>query len=138
MSEALSTLPVVRISEDQVADWLAAQGFRVVEFTHANVWGWTDLRRREVGLNRALLVRQRVPVLLHECEHVRRQDQGHQCQAVEDEIDETVALLLVNPGEYAFWEGQLGWSTGGIASALDLPRWVIEAYRRRLERAVYA
>lgn len=123
------------IGEDQIRGWLSAQGVTLIE-TVDGMWGdrvgWYDHARGIVAVHPHLLARQRVPVLLHECEHVRRQDQGHQCQAVEDEIDETVAMMLVNPAEYAFWEDQLGWRTGGIAAALDLPRWVIEAYRRHL------
>lgn len=53
---------------------------------------------------------------------------------VEAWIDEQVALTLNDPVEYAFWESEYGWSTGGVAHAMELPRWVVEAYRRVLTR----
>ena len=97
--------------------------------------GWYDHTTLTIALHPDLLERQKLPVLLHEALHHSRQDQGHQSPAVEARIDEQVALMLVDPVDYAFCESQFGWSTGGIAAELDLPRWVIQAYRRSLARA---
>lgn len=108
----------------------------VVEFEdYTGDWGYTDFEAREVGLRRGLLQRQRLPTLLHEAFHVYYQHQGHQELRVEKRINEDVALILVDAAEYAFWERQLGGCVGGIASALDQPVWIIEAYQRALCRA---
>ena len=124
----------MQITEEALTSWLESEGFTIVEFSGVDDWGYTSISRREVGLSVDLLTHQRVPVLLHECLHVHYGHVGEQDQATEERIDEEVARLLVDPAEYAFWEGQYGWNTGGIASALGLPRWVIQAYRRRLAR----
>ena len=136
MSEPPGTLHRMWVDERPLTDWLAGEGFTVVEFDgNGRLWGYTSQDRREVGLWRGLLERQRVPTLLHECAHVRAGHDGHQSQAVEEKIDEEVAKALVDPMEYAFAESQLGGSTPGIASWLGMPRWVIEAYQRVLVRA---
>lgn len=124
------------ITEKALIEWLTGEGFTVVEFEGSSLWGFTDHANRVVGVDAALLDRQRVPTLLHECYHVRLGHEGHQSAAVEAWINEQVAATLVDPVEYAYWEGQYGWSTGGIAAALELPRWVVDAYRRRLGRIV--
>lgn len=101
----------------------------------AGMWGAYSLKQRTVWIQKGMPTKWRVAVLLHELEHVRQKHDGHQPQAVEDAINEEVARRIVSPEDYAFWESELGWSTGGIAAALELPRWVIEAYRRVLARS---
>lgn len=91
-------------------------------------------RNSVILLDKNLADFERVPVLLHEMVHVERQDNGHQSARVERWIDEQVALRLIDPFEYAHAESELGWHTGGIAAELDVPRWVVQAYRRVLER----
>lgn len=121
-------------TKEALTAWLAGEGFTVVSFMgDGALWGYTSLEHREVGLWEGLRQFQVEPTLLHECLHVHRGDHGHQAQAVEDRIDEQVARLLVDPREYALAEERYGWHTGGIAVALDLPRWVIQAYRRHLQ-----
>lgn len=76
-----------------------------------------------------------VPVLLHEMEHARRGDDGHQPRAVERRIDETVAHRLITAEEYARAEALTGArDSGAIAAEMGLPRWVVSAYRRTLRR----
>lgn len=121
--------------ETALTAWLHGEGFTIIEFDDGtDDWGYTDLARREVAIRRGLLSRQRLPALMHEALHVYHRHAGHQAACVEREINETVATCLIDPGEYAFWEAQFGWCTGGIAHAMDLPRWVVEAYRRALQR----
>lgn len=123
------------ITEDALIRAFAAEGVAVVETLEGmdgGVVAWYSHERLIVAVHPGMLSRQRVAALAHEWCHHARGDAGCQGDAIEARIDEDVALMLVPPGEYAFWEGELGWSTGGIASALGLPRWVIEAYRRVL------
>ena len=121
--------------EAECVGWLQQRGWRLVEFDgDAGLWGFTSQATRTVGLHRSLRASQRAATLLHELEHVRRGDEGHQPPAVERFIDETVAARLVDRDAYAFWEGELGWSTGGIAAELGVPRWVVSAYRRLATR----
>lgn len=127
------------ITADALHALLEREGVSVSERAlDGSKWGAYSKTERTVYLQPGLPEQWRVSVLLHELAHVQAGHDGHQCQAIEDRIDEDVSLLLVNPGEYRFWESELGWSTGGIASALELPRWVIEAYRRVLARERFA
>ena len=96
---------------------------------------WYSRSARTVAIRPGLLERQRVPALLHEYFHHCRGDDGPQPAWVEARIDEEVAELLVDPRAYAEAEERFGWSTGGIAHALEVPRWVVEAYRRVLVKS---
>ena len=87
---------------------------------------------RAIYINRRIPAAWVLPVLAHETFHAAARHDGHQSPPVEARIDEAVAQAIINPSDYEFWESQYGWSTGGIAAALNLPRWVIEAYRRKL------
>lgn len=124
------------ISEEALTVWLAGQGVTVVEVDGGGDLGWYDLGARTVALRRDVLPSHRVPVLMHECYHVARDDDGHQDRRVEEWIDEEVACRLVSLPAYAVAEDHYGWNTGAIACELDLPRWVVQAYRRRLTRVV--
>lgn len=116
---------------------LEQRGVRVVEtLEHMDGRvGWYCHQSRTIGLHPDLLERQKLPVLLHEAIHHARQDEGHQSEAVERRINEQVASLLIDPVDYAWAEGQVGHHTGGLAALLDVPMWVVEAYRRTLARA---
>ncbi|WP_195393634.1 DUF6782 family putative metallopeptidase [Actinomyces urogenitalis] len=77
-----------------------------------------------------------LPTLMHEMEHARRGDDGHQPRAVERRIDETVAHQLITADDYARAEAVTGArDSGAIAAEMGLPRWVVSAYRRTLRRA---
>ncbi|MBS5977874.1 MAG: hypothetical protein E7A72_10355 [Actinomyces urogenitalis] len=76
-----------------------------------------------------------LPTLLHEMEHARRGDDGHQSRAVERRIDETVAHTLITADDYARAEAVTGArDSGAIAVEMGVPRWVVSAYRRTLRR----
>lgn len=123
------------IKENALLDQLRREGVTVIETELDGAWGYCDAKSRTIYLQAGMTAGHRVATLLHEAAHYFRGDDGEQPRAVEDRIDEAVARLLVDPREYAFWESQHGWHTGGTAAALDLPHWVIRAYRRTLERA---
>ena len=98
----------------------------------ADLWGAYHENTRTIYISRYAPTAWAVPILAHETFHAAARHDGHQSEAIEARIDEAVAQAIINPAEYRFWESQYGWSTGGIASALSLPRWVVEAYRRCL------
>ena len=120
-----------------MVDALAERGVTVTETVEGmdDRLGWYDHSSLTVGLHPDLLERQRLPVLLHEALHHWYQHDGHQSDAVERRIDERVATLLVSPRDYARAESQVGEHLGGLAAALDVPVWVVEAFQRLLARA---
>lgn len=120
--------------ENALHDYLGREGVAVVETELDGAWGYYDAGSKRIYIQAGMTAGHRTATLLHEALHHYRGDVGEQPQAVEDRIDEEVALILVPPGEYAFWERELGWSTPGIAAALDLPHWVIRAFRRVLAK----
>ena len=126
----------MQITEAALLDYMNEAGIRVHEAElPPGYWGYYDKEQQLIVLQRGMTGSQRLATMLHELAHHSRGDAGHQASAVEDAINEDVARYLVDPAQYAFWESELGWSPGGIAAALELPRWVIEAYRRVLARS---
>ncbi len=125
-----------RINESSLTTWLAGQGVIVVEVDGGDHWGWYDRQAGSVALRQDLLPFQRVPILMHECYHVARDDDGQQTPRVEEWIDEQVAGRLISLPSYAAAEEAYGWNSGAIAAELDVPRWVVQAYRRSLERTI--
>lgn len=120
---------------DALLDELAGEGVSVMRAELAgDMDGAYMLRSNTILLDTGMTRWETLPVLLHEMIHWRRGDNGPQSPCVERSIDEAVALQLIDPDEYARAEAQLGWHTGGIAVELDVPRWVVQAYRRVLER----
>jgi hypothetical protein len=73
-----------------------------------------------------------VPTLMHEMVHADRGDDGPQPAAIEARIDALVACRLITVGEYAAAEDLVGPVVGALAAELDVPAWVVEAYRRTL------
>lgn len=123
------------VNESAVLDHLAAHGIKVAEVDlGGQAWGFYSHERRVIYLQAGMTAGARLATLCHEALHWRRGDVGPQSRAVEDRIDEEVAAELVDMVEYAWAESQCGWSTAGIAAALDLPKWTIRAYRRLLAR----
>ena len=82
-----------------------------------------------------------VPTLMHELCHVERGDTGHQEWWVEARIDRSVARRLVDVRAYAAAEALVGPGAGALAAELEVPVWVVEAYRDTLRthrRAVHS
>lgn len=101
-----------------------------------DMWGVYSHRERTITLRAGMSEGQEVAALLHEMEHARRGDDGHQSRAVERRIDETVAHRLITAEEYARAEALTGGrGSGAIAAEMGLPKWVVSAYRRTLRRA---
>lgn len=98
---------------------------------------WTgayDLRGGVIYLRHGLTVPQRLATLAHELRHHELGHDGHQAAAVEARINEDVARALISPTEYALAEQLHEGRAGAIALELDLPRWVVSAYRAPLWR----
>lgn len=127
-----------RPSLDVLLAWCVDNGivlYREWDF-RTGLSGGYDCQTNSIYLSRDLPQTWLLPTLAHETFHAVNQHAGHQPRVVEDRIDEAVALALVDAREYAYWESQYGWSTGGIACAMDLPRWLVGAYRRALAKRV--
>ena len=117
--------------------WMAAHGVTVVEVDMpGTMWGCYCLRDRAVALRPGLTDTQRRATLLHEAQHVLREDDGHQDRKVEDRINEAVACQMIDLMEYARAETEYGWNSGAIAAELGVPKWAVKAYRRILDRTV--
>lgn len=86
---------------------------------------------RTILLSAALSETMAVPVLMHEIEHARRGDDGPQPTWVEERINATVAARMIGECDYAAAEDLAGGHAGGMAVELDVPVWVVEAYRNR-------
>lgn len=126
------------VTLEQGYDWCADQDITV----HTDVtmppditaWGFYHAPTRAILLSRKLPESWILPTLAHETIHAYYEHNGHQDESTERRVNEAVALALVDPAEYAFWENQYGGKAGGIAAKLGLPKWTIEAYQRHLAK----
>lgn len=91
---------------------------------------------RTIVLRRGMPDRLAVPTLMHEMCHAERGDDGPQPAAVEARINRAVACRLVTVAEYAAAEALAGPGVGALAVELDVPVWVVEAFRRTLRTRV--
>ena len=92
-------------------------------------WGAYCDTTRTILIPTGLPLYARPATLLHELEHARRGDHGHQSPRVEAQINRQVAQRLVCPWDYRLAEQAHGGHPGGIAHELEQPLWVVEAYR---------
>lgn len=95
--------------------------------------GAYDLATHTIYLSDAMSDGTALPSLLHELEHARRGDDGHQAESVEKAIDRMVAHMLITEEEYARAEYiSDGRDSHTIAAELELPKWVVSAFREEL------
>lgn len=137
MSVAARSLPcVTRPTLDALLTKCTEQGVRVRwARLPAGMEGCYDHARATIWLRAGDPEWVSVPVLLHEMEHARRGDDGHQGHAVEQRINRTVACRLIDVDEYARAEAITGArDSGPIALELGLPKWVVSAFRQTLRR----
>lgn len=124
------------ITVDSLTDWLTSEGIRVLEARlPSELWGLYDSEGQTIYLQAGMPERYQVATLLHEIFHYQRGDVGHQSPAVEDEINQSVALHMVDVETYRDAELRGKHSVGGLAAELELPRWVIEGYQRHLSNS---
>lgn len=124
-------------SLEKLLDWCTKNDIQVqfdFVFININLRAGYSYSKQTIYISKSLPSAWVVPTLAHEIIHAYNDHDGHQSRATENRIDEAVAKVFINPAEYAYWENQYGWRTGGIAKALDMPRWVVEAYRRLLTK----
>lgn len=133
---ARSLLRVTRPTLDALLRECAEQGVRVCwRRLPGDMEGCYDRARSTIWLQDGDPEWVSLPVLLHEMEHARRGDDGHQPAAVERAIDRCVARTLITEEDYARAEALTGGrGSGAIAAELGLPRWVVSAYRAELRR----
>ncbi len=99
--------------------------------------GWRGayhLPSRTIYLRKGMDECATVPTLMHELAHASRGDDGHQTRPVEARIDRQVACRLITSGAYRDAEALVGPHPGALAVELDVPRWVVVAYRETLRR----
>lgn len=133
----MATVPAVTLPALTAAyDACETRGITVTwDHLPGRLWGVYSHRERTITLRAGMSEGQEVAALLHEMEHARRGDDGHQTRAVERRIDETVAHRLITAEEYARAEALTGGrGSGAIAAEMGLPKWVVSAYRRTLRR----
>lgn len=119
------------LSIDDVLEEIAAAGIQVQETGKLprGWWGAYCDTTRTILIPAKLPLYARPATLLHELEHARRGDHGHQSPRVEAQINRQVAQRLVCPWDYRLAEQAHGGHPGGIAHELEQPLWVVEAYR---------
>lgn len=124
------------VEAELLLSWCGREGVEVLTDggLPGGLWGVWDPGQRVIWLSPALRVGSNgwLATLAHETFHVAAGHEGHQRAGVEARIDEVVAARLVDGGAYAFWEREYGGHVGGIADALEMPVWVVEAYQRHL------
>lgn len=87
---------------------------------------------RTIWLSHQLSDTHAVAVLMHEMEHARRGDDGHQSPQVEARINQAVAAQLIDPGAYLHALRATGGDAYALAEELGVPVWVVAAYRPAL------
>ena len=91
------------------------------------------MEARTIWIDSRLSDAHAAPVLAHELIHARRGDECEQDEATERLIDERVAHAFIAPDQFAAAERIHGGDSWAIAEELDMPAWVVDAYRRRLD-----
>lgn len=120
--------------EAALVDRLASEGVSIAE-GDIKSWGFYSRPDRLIVLRRGLTGPQRLAALTHEAIHHWAGHDGHQSAAVEAWVNRQVAQRLVATPAYIAAERLHPGSVAGIAHELDLPVWVVEAYRSMLARA---
>lgn len=121
---------------DALLDDAAEQGVLVQWMTHmpTGLRGAYHLGTRTIILRAGMPDRLAIPTLMHELAHAAREDDGHQARPVEVHINRAVACRLITPDSYRWAEIAVGPHVGALAVELDVPRWVVVAFRETLRR----
>ena len=119
--------------ENALTDRLASEGILVIE-RGIPEWGRYYRERHLIVLRSGMKAGQRLAALTHEALHHWAGHDGHQDARTEARINRQVAQQLITPPAYMAAEFLHPGSVAGIAFELDLPVWVVEAYRADLAR----
>lgn len=112
---------------------LASEGIAVWDWA-IDDWGLYIRREKLILLRAGMTTPQRLAALTHETIHHYAGHDGHQSAATEARVNREVAKILISPDDYRLAERLHHGSAAGIAYELDLPLWVVDAYRENLER----
>ena len=114
----------------------ARMGLTVIEqdLTGLGVWGLHSRRERLIIINDKLSTRLKTAALAHELAHAICEHDGHQSPAVEQQVNEMAARMLITREAYKRAEALYGSDVHAIANELDVALIMVESYRRGLER----
>lgn len=110
---------------------LHTHGVHVVEVANLDLLGVYIKSRNLILIRKNMPERHKLAVLAHEYIHYLRGHDGHQDEATERIVDEKAARMLISDREYASAENLVGPDPRAIAIELDLPLWLVEAWRPR-------
>lgn len=114
---------------DDLTNLCTHHGLSIIEITPMNLHGAYVHDLKLILLNANLTTKHKLAALAHEYVHALRGDDGHQPQTVERLVDRQAAQLLVSDEEYATAENIVGPDPRAIAIELDLPLWLIQAWK---------
>lgn len=115
---------------------ITRMGLTVTEqdLTGLGVWGLYSRRERLIIINDKLTVRLKTAALAHELAHAIYGHDGHQSPAVERQVNEMAARMLITREAYKRAEALYGSDVHAIANELDVALIMVESFRRGLER----
>ncbi|MCD4549709.1 ImmA/IrrE family metallo-endopeptidase [Schaalia sp. lx-260] len=115
----------------EVEDAIAAHGVDIIETEYVadGIWGCYMKPMRLILVRHGLTHAARTATLLHELEHVKNGDEGHQSPRAEARINRRVARTLIAPDDWAAaTRAHMQPTVEGLAVELDVPVWVVVAY----------
>ena len=118
---------------DELLTFAARERVSVVRSRLDSRRGAWSREARTIWIDSRLSDAHAAPVLAHELIHACRGDECAQDEATERLIDERVAQEFIAPEQFAAAERLHVGDSWAIAEELDLPAWVVDAYRRRLD-----
>lgn len=117
-------------------DLTARMGLTVIEQDLAGlgVWGLYSRRERLIIINERLTARLKTAALAHELAHALCEHDGHQTPAIEQQVNEMAARMLISRDAYKRAEALYGNDVHAIANELDVALIMVESFRKTLER----
>lgn len=118
---------------DQLINLAESHGI-TISWTHLHTRAAYHHKTRTIYLDHTLTTRPRhaTAILAHEYIHALMGHTGPQDPHTEHLVDLRAAQLLISPAEYALAERLHDANPHAIADELNLPLWVVVAYRERL------
>ena len=123
-------------TREQLDKFTARMGLTVTEqdLTALGVWGLYSRRERLIIINEHLTTRLKTAALAHELAHALCSHDGHQSPAVEQQVNEMAAQMLITREAYKRAEALYGCDVHAIANELDVALIMVESFRKTLER----
>ena len=123
-------------TREQLDNLITRMGLTVTEqnLTSLGVWGLYSRRERLIIINEALTTRLKTAALAHELAHAICEHDGHQTPAVEQQVNEMAARMLISRDAYKRAEALYGNDVHAIANELDVALIMVESFRKTLER----